>query len=126
MQQKGQLRAIEEMKVPRKGRCGILECVHNFEVKLFVTFIPLHLTVHSLKMFANKAEVIASEVNRRLELDTNYKLLIKAVFEAIERIALSHYKTPPHVIRFGMYVHCNNDMPYWVYVYSMYSSSYMP
>ena len=53
------------------------------------------------KTFANKAEAIASEVNRRLELDANYKSLIKAVFEAIERIALSHHKTPPHVIRFG-------------------------
>ena len=54
-----------------------------------------------MQTFANKAEVIANEVNRRLELDSNYKSLIKAVFEAIERIALSHHKTPPHVIRFG-------------------------
>ena len=45
--------------------------------------------------------MIASEVNRRLELDANYKLLIKAVFEAIERAALTHHKTPPHVIKFG-------------------------
>ena len=45
--------------------------------------------------------MIANEVNRRLELDANYKLLIKAVFEAIERVAVGHYKTPPHVIRFG-------------------------
>ena len=55
----------------------------------------------SFKIFAIKAEAIANEVSRRLELDVHYKLLIKAVFEAIERIALSHYKTPPHVIRFG-------------------------
>lgn len=84
---RGQVKAIEEMKVPRKGRCGILECVHNFEI------------------FAIKAEAIANEVSRRLELDVHYKLLIKAVFEAIERIALSHYKTPPHVIRFENYHH---------------------
>lgn len=87
------------MKVSRKGRCGILECVHNFEVKLELAFLLTYS--FSMKIFANKAEAIANEVNRRFELDVNYKLLIKAVFEAIERAALNHYKTPPHVIRFG-------------------------
>ncbi|XP_065898319.1 exocyst complex component 1-like isoform X2 [Dysidea avara] len=84
---KGQLSAIKEMKVPRKGRCGILDCVHSFE------------------NFAKRAEDIAGQIKRRYELDTSYKILIKAVFEAIERVAVSHHKTPPNVIRFENYHH---------------------
>ena len=54
-----------------------------------------------LQSFANRAEDIAGQIKRHYELDTSYKILIKAVFEAIERVAVSHYKTPPNVIRFG-------------------------
>ena len=54
-----------------------------------------------LQSFANRAEDIAGQIKRRFELDTSYKILIKAVFEAIERVAVNHHKTPSNVIRFG-------------------------
>ena len=89
------------MKVPRKGRCGILDCVHSFEVS---SGPPYLLTTCMVSQnFAKRAEDIAGQIKRRYELDTSYKILIKAVFEAIERVAVSHHKTPPNVIRFGEY-----------------------
>lgn len=77
-------RQIEEMKVPRTNKCGILPCVAVF------------------KEFAERAETIVMGTERRAELDKAYQQLIEALFKTIERAADGHPKTPPDVIKFGM------------------------
>ena len=76
-------RAIEEMKVHRGGKCGILPCVVMFDE------------------FARKAEAIVMGTDRRSELDRAYSSLVESVFYTIERAAHEHPKTPPNVIKFG-------------------------
>lgn len=76
-------RAIEDMKMPKGAKCGILPCVHMFSE------------------FAERAESIVMATDRRGELDKAYRDLIEAVFKTIERVAHEHPKTPPDVIKFG-------------------------
>lgn len=71
------------MKVPKGGKCGILNCVTMFGE------------------FAERAESIIMGGDRRSELDKAYTVLIDSVFTTIERVAKEHAKTPPNVIRFG-------------------------
>ena len=77
-------RQIEDMKVPRGAKCGVLPCVTWF------------------KEFAERAEAIVMGTDRRAELDKAYQTLMDAVFKTIERVASEHQKTPPDVIRFGL------------------------
>lgn len=77
-------RQIEETKVPRSGKCGILPCAFVFEE------------------FAERAESIVMGTERRAELDKAYQQLIEALFKTIERAADAHPKTPPDIIKFGM------------------------
>ncbi len=76
-------KAIEEQKLPRGGKCGILPCVNEFS------------------KFAERAESIVMATDRRVDLDKAYMTLLEAVFQTIERSALEHPKTPPDVIKFG-------------------------
>ena len=76
-------RTIEDMKLPRGGKCGILPCVTMFNE------------------FALRAEAIIMATERRAELDKAYLSLIDAVFKTIERAAREHPKTPPGVIKYG-------------------------
>ena len=77
-------KAIEEMKVPKGGKCGVLSCVIMFGE------------------FSERAESIIMGGDRRSELDKAYGHLIDSVFATIERIAKEHPKTPADVVRFGM------------------------
>ena len=77
-------RQIEEMKVPRTGKCGILPCVSVFDE------------------FASRAESIVMGTERRAELDKAYQQIIDALFKTLERAAVGHPRTPPDVIKFGM------------------------
>lgn len=81
--QSSKKRQIEEMKVPRSGKCGVLPCVAVFEE------------------FAGRAESIVMGTERRAELDKAYQQLIEALFKTVERAAVGHPKTPPDVIKFG-------------------------
>ena len=81
--QRTKKRQIEEMKLPRSGKCGILPCVSVFEE------------------FAGRAESIVMGTERRAELDKAYQQLIEALFKTIERAAIGHPKTPSDVIKFG-------------------------
>lgn len=76
-------RAIDEMKVPKGGKCGVLACVVMFGE------------------FSERAESIIMGGDRRSELDKAYTSLIDSVFTTIERVAKEHTKTPADVIRFG-------------------------
>ena len=88
-------REIEEIKVSRSAKCGVLPCVEIFN------------------KFAGRAESIVMGTDRRTDLDKAYAVLIDAVFRTIERAANEHPKTPPDVIKFGRWtpfvdVHVNN------------------
>ena len=74
---------VNEMKVPRGNKCGILPCVSL------------------LRDFIVRAEAIVGETGRRTELDKAYQVLIDSVFATIERVASEHQKTPPDVVKLG-------------------------
>lgn len=78
------------MKFPRGSKCGILPCVRVFED------------------FAERAERIVMAADRRTELDKAYQLLIEALYQAIDRVAIDHPKTPCDVIKFGKLTTCRS------------------
>nr|CAD7407264.1 unnamed protein product [Timema poppensis] len=82
-----QLRSIEESKANRKGKCGILPYVANFED------------------FARTAESIFKNTERRNDLDKWYTKLMGAMFEAILRNAVEHHKTPEEVVKMENFHH---------------------
>ncbi|XP_067000465.2 exocyst complex component 1 isoform X2 [Anabrus simplex] len=84
---KSQLKSIEETKVNRKSKCGILPYVENFED------------------FARTAEDIFKNTDRRTDLDKSYLKLVSAMFEAIPRNAAEHQKTPQEVIKMENFHH---------------------
>ena len=51
--------------------------------------------------FAEHAERIVMGSTQREEVDEAYHTLIGAIFEAIERLAHEHPKTPADVVKFG-------------------------
>lgn len=75
-----QIRSIEETKVAKKTRCGILPFVSNFEE------------------FAQQAEAIFKGSDRRIDLEKWYVKLVHAMMDAVPRIAKEHQKTPHQVI----------------------------
>ncbi|CAB3992619.1 Exocyst complex component 1 [Paramuricea clavata] len=78
---------VEETKVPKKSRCGILPFVSKFE------------------SFAETAELIFKNSDRRNDLDKSYRYLVGVVFKNIERAAVENQKTPADVIQFENYHH---------------------
>ncbi|KAJ4437527.1 GTP-Rho binding exocyst subunit [Periplaneta americana] len=82
-----QLKSIEETKVNRKSKCGILSFVANFED------------------FAKTAEAIFKNTDRRTDLDKWYTKLVGAMFEAIPRNAAEHHKTPQEVVKMENFHH---------------------
>lgn len=82
-----QIRSIEEAKVTKKSKCGILPFVSNFEE------------------FAKQAETIFKGSDRRIDLDKWYVKLVHAMLEAIPRIAKEHPKTPKEVIMMENFHH---------------------
>lgn len=75
-----QIKSIEETKVSKKSKCGIIPFVQNFEE------------------FAKQAEVIFKGSDRRADLNRWYIKLVHAMFETIGKIAAEHQKTPQEVV----------------------------
>lgn len=82
-----QIKQIEENKVSKKAKCGILSFVHNFDD------------------FANQAENIFKGSERHTDLDRAYQKLVKAIFDNICRISGEHPKTPREVIMMENFHH---------------------
>ncbi len=77
------VKLIQESKISKGSRCGILPCVKYFEE------------------FAERSERIVMGTDRRTELDKAYVSLVDAVFKAVEHLAHEHPRTPSDVIKFG-------------------------
>uniref|UniRef100_UPI00358DE69F exocyst complex component 1 isoform X1 n=2 Tax=Myxine glutinosa TaxID=7769 RepID=UPI00358DE69F len=83
----GMERQMDEAKVPKKGKAGILSFVTAFEE------------------FAGLAEAIFRNASRRGELDKAYSKLIAAIFVSLEKAALESLKTPRDVVLMENYHH---------------------
>lgn len=106
-----QEKSIVESRLPRKSKCGIIPFVSNFEVcSVFVCFYKLfsgeilffhvaYCTFH--QEFANTAENIFKNTERRTDLDKWYVRLMGTMFETIQSISADHPKTPPEVVKMG-------------------------
>lgn len=81
---KAQKLSIENTKVNRKSKCGILPYVFNFEE------------------FAKTAESIF-KTHRRPDIEKWYIILLNKMFEMIPIHASEHHKTPQEVIKMGKY-----------------------
>lgn len=88
-----QIRSIEETKVSKKSKCGILPFVQNFEE------------------FAIQAENIFKGSDRRADLDRWYVKVMHAMFETIAKIAVDHQKTPQEVVVMGK-IGWENERPF--------------
>ncbi|XP_033111191.1 exocyst complex component 1-like isoform X2 [Anneissia japonica] len=82
-----QVRAINDTRVSKKSKCGIIPFVVKFE------------------RFAEQAESIFKGTDRRADLDKSYSKLISAQFKIIHKVALEHQKTPSDVIIFENFHH---------------------
>lgn len=58
-----------------------------------------------MQEFAQTAETIFKDTERRADLDKWYIKLVAAMFEVIPAIANDHHKTPSEVIKMGKYLH---------------------
>ncbi|XP_052277522.1 exocyst complex component 1-like isoform X2 [Dreissena polymorpha] len=87
-----QIKTIEENKVSKKAKCGIISFVHTFED------------------FANQAEVIFRNSERHTDLDKAYQKLVAAIFGSIQRIAAEHPKTPKEVIMMENFHHMHSTL----------------
>lgn len=76
-----QLQSIRESKPPKRSKCGLLPYVENFEE------------------FAQTAEDIFRNAERRNDLDKWYLQLVAAMFEQINVHANEHAKTPQQVVK---------------------------
>ncbi|XP_076873245.1 exocyst complex component 1 isoform X4 [Brachyhypopomus gauderio] len=83
----GQIRQMEEVKISKKSKVGILPFVTGFEE------------------FAELAETIFRNAERRGDLDKAYVKLIKAVFENVEKVANESQKTPRDVVMMENFHH---------------------
>lgn len=74
------IQGVRDVKMSKKNRCGIISFVHQFED------------------FANLAEVIFKNSDRRTDLNKAYAKLVHVLFEQIHRVANEHQKTPREVV----------------------------
>jgi hypothetical protein len=63
------------------------------------------ITIYILQEFATQAESIFKGSDRHTHLDKSYVVLVKVVFEQIDRIASEHSKTPREVVMLGKYLY---------------------
>ncbi|XP_054712659.1 LOW QUALITY PROTEIN: exocyst complex component 1-like [Uloborus diversus] len=84
---KTQIKSIEEVKVSKKYKCGILPFIANFE------------------KFARQAESIFKTSERRTDLDRWYSKLVKVMFDEVVKISAEHQKTPQEVIQMENFHH---------------------
>uniref|UniRef100_A0A4W5NQH1 Exocyst complex component 1 n=1 Tax=Hucho hucho TaxID=62062 RepID=A0A4W5NQH1_9TELE len=83
----GQIRQMEEVKISKKSKVGILPFVTGFEE------------------FAELAETIFRNAERRGDLDKAYVKLIRAVFTNVEKVANESQKTPRDVVMMENFHH---------------------
>uniref|UniRef100_A0A7N5ZRL9 Exocyst complex component 1 n=1 Tax=Anabas testudineus TaxID=64144 RepID=A0A7N5ZRL9_ANATE len=83
----GQIRQMEEVKISKKSKVGILPFVTGFEE------------------FAELAETIFRSAERRGDLDKAYVKLIRAVFLNVEKVANESQKTPRDVVMMENFHH---------------------
>lgn len=83
----GQIRQMEEFKISKKSKVGILPFVTGFEE------------------FAELAETIFRNAERRGDLDKAYVKLIRAVFMNVEKVASESQKTPRDVVMMENFHH---------------------
>uniref|UniRef100_A0A671L4X0 Exocyst complex component 1 n=1 Tax=Sinocyclocheilus anshuiensis TaxID=1608454 RepID=A0A671L4X0_9TELE len=83
----GQIRQMEEVKISKKSKVGILPFVTGFEE------------------FAKLAEAIFRNAERRGDLDKAYIKLIRAVFNNVEKVANESQKTPRDVVMMENFHH---------------------
>ncbi|XP_041696274.1 exocyst complex component 1 isoform X6 [Coregonus clupeaformis] len=83
----GQIRQMEEVKISKKSKVGILPFVTGFEE------------------FAELAETIFRNAERRGDLDKAYVKLIRAVFMNVEKVAIESQKTPRDVVMMENFHH---------------------
>uniref|UniRef100_A0A8D3AUI0 Exocyst complex component 1 n=1 Tax=Scophthalmus maximus TaxID=52904 RepID=A0A8D3AUI0_SCOMX len=83
----GQIRQMEEVKISKKSKVGILPFVTGFEE------------------FAELAETIFRNAERRGDLDKAYVKLIRAVFMNVEKVASESQKTPRDVVMMENFHH---------------------
>ncbi|XP_035640553.1 exocyst complex component 1-like isoform X1 [Oncorhynchus keta] len=83
----GQIRQMEEVKISKKSKVGILPFVAGFEE------------------FAELAETIFRNAERRGDLDKAYVKLIRAVFMNVEKVANESQKTPRDVVMMENFHH---------------------
>ncbi|XP_053098218.1 exocyst complex component 1 isoform X4 [Pangasianodon hypophthalmus] len=83
----GQIRQMEEVKISKKSKVGILSFVTVFEE------------------FAELAETIFRNAERRGDLDKAYVKLIRAVFINVEKVANESQKTPRDVVMMENFHH---------------------
>ncbi|XP_015241060.1 PREDICTED: exocyst complex component 1 isoform X4 [Cyprinodon variegatus] len=83
----GQIKQMEEVKISKKSKVGILPFVTRFEE------------------FAELAETIFRNAERRGDLDKAYVKLIRAVFMNVEKVASESQKTPRDVVMMENFHH---------------------
>ncbi|XP_071489037.1 exocyst complex component 1-like [Diadema antillarum] len=84
------IRSVEETRVSKKSKCGILPFVKEFET------------------FAGQAESVFKGSDLRGNLDKAYAKLADAQFRNIHRVAKEHQKTPNDVIIFENFHHLHD------------------
>jgi exocyst complex component 1 len=87
-----QLQSIQEAKIPKRSKCGLLAYVENFEE------------------FAGTAESIFRKTERRNDLDKWYLRLVEAIFEYIPIHATEHPKTPHQVVKMENFHHMQSQL----------------
>uniref|UniRef100_A0AAY4DB18 Exocyst complex component 1 n=1 Tax=Denticeps clupeoides TaxID=299321 RepID=A0AAY4DB18_9TELE len=83
----GQIKQMEEVKISKKSKVGILPFVTSFEE------------------FAELAETIFRNAERRGDLDKAYVKLIRAIFTNVEKVANESQKTPRDVVMMENFHH---------------------
>lgn len=87
-----QLQSIEEAKVPKRSKCGLVCYVENFEE------------------FATLTENIFRKSERRTDLDKWYVRLVEAIFQGINQLSVEHPKTPSQVVKMENYHHMHSQL----------------
>lgn len=87
-----QLQSIQEAKIPKRSKCGLVCYVENFEE------------------FATLTESIFRKSERRTDLDKWYIKLVEAIFQGINQLSIDHPKTPSQVVKMENYHHMHSQL----------------
>lgn len=87
-----QKKAIEEAKIGKKQKCGVFSFVKKFE------------------SLAKQAELIFKAAGtRRTDIDRWYVVMVRGMFDAVDRLSSQHTKTPPEMVKIENY-HALHDV----------------